>query len=784
MRDFSPLCDLSARVVLFPVRHHSPTAARLVSELIRTLRPGAVLIECASDYNPRLDELALPHTPPIALYSFVRMADGTRKGAFYPFCEHSPEWQAARVGRDIGAEVRFIDLPWADIAASDAEEASNRFSDASFLRSRYIRSLCKKLGVDDFHALWDTLFEIDPSLDVPTYLARCHALCGHMRQLEGPGSLCDRRREAHMAAEIREAMARHDGPILVVVGGAHCLAIHARLAGLPLGEMVQPAEYALMPIAEGEERGVALTPFSFERLDSLTGYEAGMPNPGFYQQLWEDRQARRDTTHRTLLVRIVEMLRRRKQLVSSADLIASESTAQALAALRGHACIWRTDLVDALTTSLIKEDLSRAGRHPLLDAVHEVLRGGARGLLAEGTQLPPLVLDIQARLHEHDLEAKGQPREVEFVLENAADRPPSQVLHRLRLLEIAGYTRSGGTDFATRDEMVTIWERWRIAWSPDFDAKCIEAARYGASLADAAAAILAERVEETERDAGGASELLLDAALAGLTGLAWAMRQRVEDRIRAEGDFFNLTEALGHLLYLYRYDTVLRTAGDESMGRLLQEAYTRALWLLEGLRQTGGRDREVIGAVAALRETFERCELTLGLSRDDLVNVLVRVGGDHGQVPMVRGAALGATWSLGSTGVADVRAQLGQFTDPDRLGDFLAGLFALAREQVQRQRDLVLAIHTTLDGWSDDDFLRALPALRLAFTYFTPREKHHLALSLRESLGLDPRPEPVRLEVDVQTAARALALEGRLFDAAKRFGLRGEPVTPGPKGPG
>ena len=80
------------------------------------------------------------------------------------------------------------------------------------------------------------------------------------------------------------------------------------------------------------------------------------------------------------------------------------------------------------------------------------------------------------------------------------------------------------------------------------------------------------------------------------------------------------------------------------MGRLLQEAYTRALWLLEGLGQTGGRDREVIGAVAALRETFERCELTLGLSpRRPRSTSSTRVGGDRGQTPMVRGAALGAT---------------------------------------------------------------------------------------------------------------------------------------------
>src|SRR5262249_38725141 len=147
----SPLCDLGARVIFFPVRHHSPAGSRLLRDLAGRLKPGAVLIECPSDYNDRLDELYLPHQPPVAIYSYVRRDDGWRSGAFCPLCEHSPEWQALQVGREVGAEVRFIDLPWADIAATDAEETSNRFTDAAFRRSAYIAALCRKLGVDDFN---------------------------------------------------------------------------------------------------------------------------------------------------------------------------------------------------------------------------------------------------------------------------------------------------------------------------------------------------------------------------------------------------------------------------------------------------------------------------------------------------------------------------------------------------------------------------------------------------------------------------------------------------------
>ena len=177
--------------------------------------------------------------------------------------------------------------------------------------------------------------------------------------------------------------------------------------------------------------------------------------------------------------------------------------------------------------------------------------------------------------------------------------------------------------------------------------------------------------------------------------------------------------------------------------------------------------------MVALRETFERCELMLGLDRDELIAVLDRVGADPSQSATVRGAAWGARWSLGAADGTAIRDQLNHFIDPDHLGDFLVGLFALAREQVQRQRDLILSIHATMAGWSDDDFLRALLAPRLAFTYFTPREKHHLGRTLREASGLDSKVELAPLNVDVHTAARALALEGRLFSAANRYGLRG-----------
>jgi hypothetical protein len=621
---------------------------------------------------------------------------------------------------------------------------------------------------------------LERSLSPSEYLRRAHRFCAQIRLMEGSSREVDRRREAFMAEQVRATMASTDGTVVVVTGGYHSLALHARLRGTPAGDdaesrldLLDPPAFVPAPPPEGEERGLALTPYSYERLDSLTGYEAGMPNPGFYHRLWQDREAGRPLGHRPLLFAVSKSLRARKQRVSSADLIAAETCASALARLRGHAEVWRNDLVDGLTGALIKDELAAGGTHPLLDAVHEVLRGEARGVLAADTALPPLVQDLRRRLAGHDLVATPAPRDVELDLSQPADRERSRILHQLRVVNVAGYARAGGTDFAGRDDLSRLWEKWQVRWSPDFDATAIEASRYGPTLAEAAAARLAEQARAVNRSAEQGALLLLDASLAGLHALAAGLHARLVELIRGDGKFLSVTETLAHLLYLYRYDDTFGTTGRADVGGILAEGFARGLWLLEVLGQMTDPDGSTVRGVGRLLETFERCELPLRLGRAEFVGVLGRVAHDVTQGAALRGAATGALWVLGEADVDRVRGDLRQFASPDQFGDYLTGLFALAREVVQRQPELLLAIDAALTGYDDDSFLAALPSLRLAFTYFTPREKHYMARGLLDALGVKEQPRTITLAVTPEDAARALALEGRVFAAVERYGLRG-----------
>src|SRR5437899_1189590 len=85
--------DLSARVICFPVRHHSPACAWHVDRLIREIRPDAVLVEGPRDATPLIPLLLHEQTRmPVAVYTtYVRRpapdAPPERHAAYYPICD-------------------------------------------------------------------------------------------------------------------------------------------------------------------------------------------------------------------------------------------------------------------------------------------------------------------------------------------------------------------------------------------------------------------------------------------------------------------------------------------------------------------------------------------------------------------------------------------------------------------------------------------------------------------------------------------------------------------------
>jgi len=103
---------MTAVLHILGIRHHGPGSARMIAAALEQLRPDAVLIEGPPDAAEVLGLAShAAMKPPVAL--LVYEPDMPQSAAYYPFAEFSPEWQGIRWAGANGAELRFIDLPFA-----------------------------------------------------------------------------------------------------------------------------------------------------------------------------------------------------------------------------------------------------------------------------------------------------------------------------------------------------------------------------------------------------------------------------------------------------------------------------------------------------------------------------------------------------------------------------------------------------------------------------------------------------------------------------------------------
>ncbi|MEV6077333.1 DUF5682 family protein [Streptomyces sp. NPDC052069] len=764
--------------VFLGVRHHSPACARLVERTIERLRPAHVLVEGPAEMNTRLDELLLGHDLPVAVFSHYRDEDRSAT-SWAPLCDYSPEWVALRAGRAAGAEVRFIDLPAWHPAFADR---SNRYADAEARYAHATARLCEHFAVDSSDALWDRLFEVEPDDGLAERLDAYFALVRGDAEADDR----DRAREGYMAAWVRSALAASGGrPVLVVTGGFHQPALRALVAGGTEGGWTVGADgWPEVPVPPaGAQAGSFLVPYSFRQLDSFSGYQSGMPSPGYYQQVWE---AGPEAAADGLLRVVVERLRARKHVVSTADLIAARSMAQGLTALRGHPRPARIDVLDGLAGALITDDLDgplpwtsrgalAAGTHPAVVEMVAACSGDRTGRLHPATPAPPLVHDVAAQLARLRLDGA---RETAYSLDlmDAGDLERSRVLHRLRVLGVPGHTRTAGPEHGI-DPVFT--ERWQSTPAPGRDAALVEAGAYGASLAEAAAASLTERTRVIEAGADTLAGALFDAVLCGAGALSEPLLTELADRVDGLKVPGPLGEVLSTALGLWRHDRVYGVARGPLLGSVIDGAAVRLLWLIEGARGAPGVDFPRLRAVAAVRDAVLHAPGLLSVARETVTGIALRVSRDRAAPLDLRGAAFGLYRTLES-GVPDDPGPAVHSVaagGADALGDWLAGLFAVAREEVtgvpaDGSASLIAVLDNLLGALPDADFLSGLPALRQAFAYFPPREREGIAARLLERRGVRGSARSLlRTTADPLLTVRAGALEEDVSRLLARYGL-------------
>ncbi|MGF7120709.1 DUF5682 family protein [Rhodococcus sp. BE178] len=711
-----------------------------MAETIERLRPAHVLVEGPADFTDRLGELALDHVFPIALFSHARDGSRTRMSTT-AFTEWSPELVAVRAAATVGAEIRFIDLPvW-----------HPEFDSPRDGHGPVAAALPGRLGLDTMSAVWDHVVE-SRAAALPTF--ELTTLLDEYFDTIRAGDATVSVRELHMAAWVRAARDRADGSgVVVVCGGWHRPAILAELADGPVTDGTWPTT---PPPDAAVNVGSYLIPYSYRRLDVDT--------PWWYQTVWQTPATAAEIAAET----IVRDLRAHGHHVSATNFIGFRAQLHGLAAMRGHASPTRIDVLDAAASTLVDEALASplpwtlashvpaAEPHPVIASCLSTMRGTRVGALHPDAPAPALVHHVEMLLDEFDL----VPGTVDFDLTDARDRTRSRVLHQLRVLAVPGFERHSGP--GTGSEVLST-ERWVIADAGDRLPSLVEAAAQGHTLVDAAGAALESAMRDAASDVVHLAVVLFDAVLCGLDSTSDRSAAGAVASLTAAGDLADVGRLLRTAIDLWRHDSLFGSRGSRLLGTLVAAAASRVVALARGTRATAsGADLPRIFAVAALADAMEHARDLLPV---DPAAELAALARDRGAAVELRGAALGTSWNRTSPEYA---AAWARSIPADRLGDWLCGLFVIAREQfldTASSAAVLEAVDGVVRGLTEDEFLTALPALRQAFEFFPPRERRIVATRVAAS----PRHESIDHRADTLREGRRL--DDRVDDALARIGL-------------
>ncbi len=228
---------------------------------------------------------------------------------------------------------------------------------------------------------------------------------------------------------------------------------------------------------------------------------------------------------------------------------------------------------------------------------------------------------------------------------------------------------------------------------------------------------------------------------------------------------------------LHRYGDTFGPSVAQDLAPVCEALFVRALWLCEG----AVGDNEALGAIDAVLAVRNLVQdgANLSLDLDMARGAFARLLASAQTPPALSGAALGYLVALGEEGAGSqsVGARVRGFGEPHRLGDFLTGLFALARESMRDATEALDAVDMLLSGWTDDEFLLAFPSLRGAFAWFPPRERERLARLILERAGFNLAEADamavawMRQRAPIADQQAAIKLEAEVAERLTRYGL-------------
>ncbi len=729
---------MPASLHILGIRHHGPGSARMVARALDTLRPDAILIEGPPDADEVLPLAAdVAMKPPVAL--LIYEPDTPANAAYYPFAEFSPEWQAIRWGLSHGAPVRFIDLPFSLRSEPPSKEGDAEASSTTQPTAQQdppgdpLDALALAAGFDDGESWWGRLIEerrgdenpLDVFAAIHTAMAAARE---HLSEAEPrhPHRHADNPvREAHMRRAIRAAMKEGFATIAVVCGAWHAPVLTSEhIASTPAKR-----DDDLLRALPKRKTTATWIPWTNDRLALASGYGAGVESPGWYEHLWIHHT--RLSEH--WLTKVARLLRSHDLEGSPASIIEAVRLAETLASLRGRSIAGLDELGEATLAILCH------GNPLPLRLIHDKLIVGSRlGEVPDSVPSVPLQRDLAALQKSLRLKVTADSAELDLDQRKPTDLARSHLLHRLLILGIQWGTLLDDQ----RQRTSTFHELWTIQWKPELTVAVIEAARWGNTVEQAAAARAVDRA--TSATALAELTTLLDhVMLADLPGAVHSLISRITDLAAVGAELASLMDALPPLARILRYGTVRQTDAAlvapvvAGMVERICVGLLPACVSLDDDAAAAVRGR--IDAVHAALATLARPDLSTpwleALARVAAADVHGLVAGRACRILLDADAPIEPGHD---SPVTLFTLALSRGNEPAKASAWLDGFLSGSGIVLLHDERLLSVIDAWVSSLSHETFEQVCPIARRTFSTFEPAERRQIGEKLRHTQTPNP----------------------------------------------
>jgi len=699
------------------------------------------------------------------------------------------------------------------------------YDDYYLQRSKYIQALCEKENCRGHNELWEKLFEM-PALELSTeqFIANMLAFCyysrvGYPQELE----ILEQNhiREKYMAENIQKYRKIYDRT-LVITGGFHTSVLMEQIypemfttattathdskqSNTPPGKTKPPPKTKPIKKTKPLPGQAYLIPYSYEECDQLTGYASGMPHPSYYQDMYrrlingEDDFIRKTTL--SYIARLAKALRKNRENVSISEEAAAFAMCLGLADLRDKPQPGVYEFLDGVQSAFVKGELNMSTSFIMTEAEQQ-LRGQKIGAVAKNAPVPPVVIDFLATAKFFRMNTTtSSPKTITLdIVSNPRHRQQSIFLHRLAFTGNSYARKTYGPDYENRTGTKLVREKWDYAYTPFVTSALIEKSHLGGTISDVCESMLADIIKNHCNSSAAAADILLKAGLMAMLGSDRLIKLLAEN-IGKDNSFTSLAKCIQSLTFLQGIEHILRIGHRGAIAQAKQEAVMRIIPMIPSL--TAADEKEDYSLAQNLKMLYQvsgytngsavsATGMSTGTTEGHIIDTDVKEAYQDALIdftqranipPTLDGTATGLLYNAGVFSIKDVSRQTYAYLGATggllaMVGRFLRGIFLTAKDIIFYDQSFLEGLNTAIGNISYEDFLELLPDLRLAFTFFTPREIDTIGKAVLKVLKLDANESTTGITDLPQLDENQLKIIMAIDQAAKDIILLKEPTHP------